>query len=442
MGTEKTPATTRLRAAAIFAMAVFLPTTMLHGCTAKAKQIVFEGSFRTPVEPQAVPGEIFVKYKDGTMKSEQEISKTYHLQILARFFSLGIQLVKVASGETVKDVIARLNRDPEVEAAESNYKVYAFKEPNDPQWEDLWGMQKVQMPLAWNRSTGSEKVVIAVLDTGIDYEHRDLAANMWKNPGEILNGIDDDENGIIDDVYGANFCNGSTTGDPRDDNGHGTHVAGTIAAVGNNQRDVAGMVWKAQLMAVKFLCRDGTGTTADAIRAIEYASSMGAHILNNSWGGAGSALALELAIREADRQGVLFVAAAGNETMNNDLAPTYPASYNVPNILTVAATDSRDRLAAFSSWGQESVHIGAPGVSILSTVPSDHLASASGTSMATAHVAGCAGLLKSRSFFLQARDLRDILLMAADRLPDLQRHVMGGRRLNCGDALLARSQPP
>src|SRR5437867_5745540 len=223
-------------------------------------------------------------------------------------------------------------------------------------------MKKIEVINAWARSTGSDAVTIAVIDTGIDYQHDDLAQNMWKNPGETVNGEDDDGNGIVDDIYGANFCNGAMSGDPLDDNGHGSHVAGTVAAVGNNHLDVVGANWKAQLMAVKFLCRDGSGTTADAIQAIQYALAMGAQILNNSWGGSGYSRALEAAIKEADRLGVLFIAAAGNDGNDNDAVPSYPASYTVPNVIAVAATTQEDGVARLSDCGIKIVQVAARGV--------------------------------------------------------------------------------
>src|SRR5690606_1467341 len=221
--------------------------------------------------------------------------------------------------------------------------------------------------------------------------HPDLAANMWTNTGEVPgNGIDDDGNGVADDVHGANFVPTVATGDPMDDNGHGTHVAGTIGAVTNNHLGVAGVNWETRIMALKFLSASGSGTTAGAIRAIEYAIANGANIMNNSWGGGGFSRALEDAIREAHDAGILFVAAAGNSSQNNDTNPFYPASYDVPNVMSVMATDQDDDKAGCSHFGLASVGLGAPGVGILSTTPGGSFDSFNGTSMASPHVAGAA----------------------------------------------------
>ncbi|TLY29178.1 MAG: peptidase S8 [Nitrospirae bacterium] len=409
-------------------------------------------TFQLPRGPSVVEGEILVKFKDTLLEGKsipermlqlnevaKRLSQDLRVRVLSTFAMVGLQRLICDTPEHYRSVMASLESNPDVEFAEPNYRLYAFESPvlpNDPRWtDDLWGMKKIEVMNAWVRSTGSEAVTIGVIDTGIDYQHRDLAQNMWKNPGEKVNGQDDDGNGIVDDIHGANFCNGAMSGDPLDDNGHGSHVAGTVAAVGNNHLDVVGANWKAQLMAVKFLCKDGSGTTADAIQAIQYALSMGAQILNNSWGGSGFSRALEAAIKEADRRGVLFVAAAGNETNDNDKVPSYPASYTVPNVIAVGATTQEDGLASFSNWGLKSVQIAAPGVSILSTIPGDRLDSFSGTSMATPHVTGCAGLVKARNPSLQGRELKEVVLNGADKIGSLRERITDGRRLNCGNAV-------
>lgn len=413
----------------------------LIACSTNAQ----EATFKAARERLAVPGEILVKYKGMglgqvfTTSKVEKMVKTYPVSSLATFRLVGVQHFKVVGERPVTEVLKTLQKDPLVEFAEPNYIVYATQNPtpptNDPRWADLWGLTKIGMPKAWTRTQGSRKVIIAVIDTGIDYQHQDLKANVWRNPSETVNGKDDDGNGIVDDIYGANFCGGQRSGDPLDDNGHGTHVAGTIAAEGNNKIDIVGVGWQFQIMAVKFLCKNGQGNIADAIRGIEYALSKGAHILNNSWGGGGYSGAMEVAIREADRQGVLFVAAAGNEKNDNDRDPSYPASYRVPNVIAVGATTQQDALASFSNWGKTSVHVAAPGVSILSTIPGNRLASYNGTSMATPHVSGCAGLLKAINASRSAQDIRKILLDTADRVAALKDRVAYGR-LNCDSAVL------
>lgn len=291
---------------------------------------------------------------------------------------------------------------------------------------------------------------VAVIDTGVDYKHPDLAANMWTNPGEIPgNGVDDDGNGFIDDVHGYDFCN--FDGDPADDHGHGTHVAGTIAAVGNNDVGVVGVNWNARVMAVKFLCGSGSGTTSGAISAVLYAADMGARVMNNSWGGGGFSQALKDAITTADQAGALFVAAAGNSSVDNDATPHYPSSYDVPNVMAVAATDHNDARAGFSNYGAVSVDLGAPGVSILSTVPTsgDPCCSdpsgykfLSGTSMATPHVAGAAALALAQFPGSSNLQIKQRLLGTTVPIPALADRTVTGGRLNAHNALDNDTVPP
>src|SRR5262249_28581701 len=215
-------------------------------------------------------------------------------------------------------------------------------------------------PLAWDVVQGSPDVVVGVIDTGIDYTHPDLVANMWTNPGEIPgNGIDDDGNGFVDDVYGYDFANDDP--DPSDDYGHGTHVAGTIGAVGNNSVGIAGVSWRVRLMAIKFIGANGSGSSSGAVRAVNYAVQMGARLTSNSWGGRGNSIALREAIAAAQAAGQLFVAAAGNSSSNNDTNPFYPASYDLDNVIAVGAIESDGDRATFSNFGQ-TVDVYAPGV--------------------------------------------------------------------------------
>src|SRR6266581_2407804 len=356
--------------------------------------------------------------------------------------------VKLPPGQSGKTVLPRLARHPKVEAAEPNYIVKAVATPDDPRYPEQWSLNNIgqtggtpgadiDAPEAWDRVTGSSGIVVAVIDTGVDYTHPDLAANIWTNPGEIPgNGIDDDGNGYVDDVHGFDFCNNDN--DPMDDHGHGTHVSGTIAAVGNNGIGVAGVNWSAQIMPVKFLGPGGSGYTSDAIRAVLYATDMGARVLNNSWGGGGYSEALRDAVVAAYEANVLFVAAAGNSSNNADVVPLYPAAYDVPNVISVAATDHYDGLAYFSNYGPNSVHLGAPGVNILSTVsatgdPCCSDASGykllSGTSMATPHVAGSAALLLAQDASRSAIGLKSLLLDTVNPVPSLAGITVTGGRL-------------
>jgi subtilisin family serine protease len=321
--------------------------------------------------------------------------------------------------------------------------------PNDPSFASLYGLHNtgqsipglgagtpgasIHAPEAWDLTTGSRSVVVASLDSGVAYNHPDLAANMWRNPGEIPgNGVDDDGNGFVDDVFGYDFVN--RDGDPLDDLGHGTHTAGTIGAVGNNAVGVVGVNWTVSIMAVKWIDQTGLGTTANAIAAINYATLMrnrgvNLRVTNNSWALPFSA-ALRDAIRAHGDAGILFVAAAGNTGQDNDVFPVYPASYDLPNILSVAATDNRDQRASFSSFGRAAVDLGAPGVEVLSTLPGSAYGFESGTSMAAPHVAGVAALAWSLAPNAPYQQIRDALLAGVDPVPALAGRTVTGGRLN------------
>ena len=281
---------------------------------------------------------------------------------------------------------------------------------------------------------------MAVIDTGVDYTHPDLASNIWTNPGEIAgNGIDDDHNGFVDDVHGYDFVNND--GNPMDDNRHGTHVAGTIAAAGNNGLGVTGVNWSSSIMALKFLSSGGSGSTSDAIRAVNYATMMkttygvNVRLTSNSWGGGGYDQSLYNAIQSGGNAGILFVAAAGNSGTNNDASPFYPASYNLDSIIAVAATDDCDQLADFSCYGATSVDLAAPGVDIYSTVPGNAYASLSGTSMATPHVSGVVALACAVAPAASRAEVRQAVLGGADPLASLTGRVATGGRLNARKTL-------
>lgn len=306
-------------------------------------------------------------------------------------------LSQQALDQHIEDFCGKL-RVSGVEICEPDYMLYSDATPNDTNYGNLWGMTNIKAPNAWDSTTGSSGVVVGVIDTGIDYTHPDLAANIWTNPGEIAaNGIDDDGNGFIDDVHGYDFVNND--GDPWDDHSHGTHCAGTIGAVGNNSRGVAGVNWNVQLMALKFLSGAGSGSTSDAIRAINYATMMrqnygvNIRVTSNSWGGGGYSSSLATAITNHINSGILFVAAAGNDGTDNDSLPHYPSSYGNADILAVASNTNTDARSSFSNYGATSVDLAAPGSSIYSTVPNNSYAYYSGTSMATPHVSGAAALM-------------------------------------------------
>ncbi len=338
---------------------------------------------------------------------------------------------------------------------DSIYRVAATF-PNDPRFPELWGMHNtgasggvadadIDAPEAWDMFRGSSNVVVAVIDTGVDYTHPDLAANMWVNPGEIPNnGIDDDGNGWIDDVYGIDPFNQDA--DPMDDHGHGTHVSGTLGAVGNNGIGVVGVNWNVKIMALKFH-GPNFGSLSAAIQAIDYMTRMktqyGVNIVasNNSWGGWPYSQALYDAIRASNDAGIMFVVAAGNGGGDgigddNDRMPVYPASYDLPGIIAVAATDRRDRLASFSNYGRTSVDLAAPGVEVLSTVPPSLYGVAyeawDGTSMAAPHVTGAVALGMAFEPSASLAEIKQLLLSSVDVLPDLQNRTVSGGRLNVG----------
>jgi|GEM_PF-1277894 len=331
---------------------------------------------------------------------------------------------------------------------EPNYKLSINATANDPRLSQLWGLSAgsgINAPYAWDRTTGSSDVVVAVIDTGVDYRHQDLAPNIWTNSNEIpANGIDDDRNGYVDDVHGMNAY--SHNGDPMDDNGHGTHVSGTIGAVGNNGTGVAGINWGVRIMALKFLNARGSGSVAGAIEAINYMVAMkqrgvNVRISNNSWGGGGYSQALYEAIARANAAGIIFVAAAGNDSNDNDISPAYPASYELPNVVSVAALDENRNLAWFSNYGALAVDIAAPGVAIESTIPGNTYASYSGTSMATPHVSGSLALLLAAEPGLSNDALTERLYASGVPLSSLNGLVRTGRMLNVGRMVNNETQP-
>ena len=360
---------------------------------------------------------------------------------------LGISSVEpeVVDFDTEDSTCSNLILSGQASFCEPNYYVEASAVSNDPLSSQLYGLSLMGAQKAWDRSTGSSNVVVAIIDTGVDYNHPDLAANIWTNPGEIAgNGIDDDGNGWIDDVHGINAYAGS--GNPLDDNGHGTHVSGTIGATGNNSLGVVGVNWNVRIMGLKFLGSGGGGSIFGAIQAINYMIDaknrygLNLKVANNSWGGAGYSKALEDAISKANDAGIIFVAAAGNESTNNDILPSYPANYNLPNVVSVAAIDSAQSLAFFSNYGSI-VDIAAPGVAILSTLPNSNYGSLSGTSMATPHVSGALALLAAYDSSLSINSMIDRLYSTATPVAGLSGKIRTGAMLNVAGMLGAPSTP-
>lgn len=360
----------------------------------------------------------------------------------------GLSLLHVAAGADSATVLAALNADPTIAYAEPNFIYTATVTPNDPDYSRQWHLNQasdadIDAPEAWDIQQGSATVIIASIDTGVDYNHADLRNNIWTNPGEIANnGIDDDRNGYVDDVRGWDFSNNDNN--PMDDNRHGTHVAGIMAAEGNSSVGGTGVAWRARIIPLKFLSATGSGSSANAIKAIQYAVAKGAKISNNSWGGGGFSQALSDAIGAANAAGHLFVAAAGNAGTNNDNAPSYPASYNHPNIISVASTTNTDALSSFSNFGIRTVHVAAPGSSIYSTVLNNAYGILSGTSMASPVVSGIAALLLAQNSSLTVQQLKTAITSTVDKIPALSTRVSSGGRVNAFRALqsLGATAPP
>ncbi|MFH0966733.1 MAG: S8 family serine peptidase [Methanobacteriota archaeon] len=438
------------------------------------------GSNQIQVSAEYATDRVIVKYKTDTMSTMSalpSVMSTANAEVGASVVAdysasglPGIQVVKV-SGSSVSDAVKEYNDNPAVLYAEPDYKIFlspeeqpikvsatgtnvgisAARTPNDPDFPLLWGLKNTgQAPFygtsgsdikateAWGVTTGTSGIVIAVVDTGVEYTHPDLAANIWKNPGEIPNnGIDDDRNGYIDDVNGWNFV--SKNNNPMDDNGHGTHCAGTIAAVGNNNIGVTGICWNAKIMPLKFLSSSGNGYVSDAISAILYANRMGASVISNSWGGTQYTQALKDAI---DASPAVIVCASGNSGVNTDSSPQYPSAYTSNNIISVAATDYRDNLAGFSNYGVSSVDLGAPGVTIRSTYKNGQYQYLSGTSMATPYVSGVAALLKTANPGMSNLQIKSRILGTVDQLASLIGKVNSGGRLNAARAMGGSSPTP
>jgi subtilisin family serine protease len=355
----------------------------------------------------------------------------------------GLVVVELPAGQNVADALAGYNAAAGVIYAEPDYHWKAIvTTPNDARFDELWGMHNtgqtggtpdadINAPEAWDITRGRETPIVAVIDTGVDYLHEDLADNMWVNTGEIPgNGVDDDGNGFMDDVYGYDFFNGD--GDPMDDDDHGTHVAGTIGAVGNNNLGVAGVSWDVRIMALKFISGFG-GSTEDAISCIEYAVLMDADIMSNSWGGEGFSQALKDAIDAAGAAGIAFVAASGNSATDNDTVPHYPSNFESANIISVMSTDHNDLRSGFSTWGLTTVDLAAPGSDILSCKRGGGYVSFSGTSMATPHVSGACALMLSVNPTLSVSDIRNALMSTVD--PVLPGLCVSGGRMNLVAAL-------
>ena len=402
-----------------------------------------------------VPGEVIVKLKNspGSPQTQQFFSKAQGQKqlVLKRSFT-NMKLYHFAGkpGQSVEEMVSDLQNDPNVEYAEPNYYVrkkdlngleqeYTLDEvqslaENSPYLatgadihvQELW--ESVSLP--------STKPIVAIIDTGLDTNHQVFTESnaLWVNENEIPNnGIDDDNNGYVDDVNGWNFVH--NTGYMLDDDGHGTHVSGIVLGVGQDIFESTLEESKINIMPLKFLDDQGVGSTSDAINAIYYAIENGAKILNNSWGGPNYSGALHEAIVYSYEQGVTFVAAAGNAGTDNDFYPMYPSSYDVPHVISVAATTDLDYLASFSNFGHSSVDLGSPGVFILSTIPGGGFGSSSGTSMAAPFISGVAAMMIIEQPEMLGYQVKDIVFNEADTIPQLATKITTESRVNAQAAV-------
>jgi uncharacterized repeat protein (TIGR01451 family) len=406
--------------------------------------------------PPSVPGEILLKFEASA--STQEIADVQH----GNDIDHGERISNTRSGAIWRMHSRSLNtaalsnalqKNPKILYVEPNYIIHLTDTPNDPSYSQLWGLKNtgqvingstgtagsdIRAESAWGVTKGSAAIIVGVVDTGVDYTHTDLAANIWSNPGGKGNAI------CAAGTHGYNAI--TKTCDPMDDHYHGTHVSGTIGAAGNNGVGVVGVNWIASIMGLKFLDSQGYGTTADAITAIDFAvqakiDGVNVRVLSNSWGGGGFSKALLDEINKANENDILFVASAGNDSSSIDTYPSYPASYNTLNMIAVAATDNRDTLAYFSNYGVNSVHLGAPGVSVFSTTPGSSYSFLSGTSMAVPHVSGVAALVLAKTPALTTAQVKSAILDNTDPISSLSGKTITGGRLNAAKAVGAPPLP-
>jgi thermitase len=424
--------------------------------------LVFCGSAALAAQNiEYVPGEYVVKLKKQRglrAQSVSNLSARLGMEV-KEYLTYDRDFILVKSNAPITSALTSLTNNEAVEYAEPNmiYHIVGTQStPNDEKYGELWGMNNAGQTIngvagtagvdigaekAWTMQTGSDKVVVAVIDTGFDRNIADLKDNAWVNTAE-LNGVagkDDDKNGYVDDIYGYDFANNDA--DPMDDHGHGSHCSGTIGAKGDNSKDVVGVNWNVKIMGVKFLTAQGSGTLDGAVKAIDYATKMGAHVMSNSWGGGGFTQSLFDVIKKANDKGILFIAAAGNSKQNNDVTPTYPAGYQVANVISVAAIDNTGALASFSCYGAKSVHVGAPGVDILSTTPTG-LQSWKGTSMATPHVSGVAALLRAQYPDMTIAEIKERIVKTAKPLAGLKGKTISGGLVDAYNALTNTKPPP
>ncbi|MGH1467304.1 MAG: S8 family peptidase [Bdellovibrionales bacterium] len=424
-------------------------TTLL--LTQQASALITVNSFKE----DHVPGQLIIKLKSNALMAKNMLLSTGAKEIRS-FKEISSALYSFPESTDLQKLALNLQDQSDVDYVELNQYHYLQAAPADPHYSKVYGLNNtgqsggahdadIDAPEAWAITKGSKRVLIGVIDTGVDYSHPDIIDNYWVNPGESgldsrgrnkrTNGIDDDGNGYIDDYKGWDFY--SNDNDPKDRHGHGTHCAGIIGARGNNNKGITGVNWYVSIVGLKVFDDRGKTRTDALVAAINYASLMKIPITNNSWGSYRYSDAIKDSIQNANRSNMLFVAAAGNYHGNNDSKPFYPASYNVPNIISVAATDHKDNITSFSNYGSSSVDIGAPGNRIYSSISLNKgsYSFKNGTSMAAPYVAGVAGLLKARRSGVSASKMKRAIINSGDLVPGLKGQVQSGRRLNAYKAL-------
>ncbi|CAN5561458.1 hypothetical protein BH23CHL2_BH23CHL2_26180 [soil metagenome] len=416
-----------------------------------------------------IPGELIIRFKNDTTEEERkEALASGGLIELQSFNEINAKLVETAA-EDLAYVLAELNIDPRVAYAEPNFLMSIDQIPNDPEYPLQWGLDNtgqiingtagiadadIDAPEAWEITTGSPEVIVAVIDSGVNFSHPDFGANnrsnslLWQNSGELCpgcstDGLDNDGNGYIDDWRGWDFVN--LDENPHDDNGHGTHVAGIIAARGNNGEGGVGIAPNVTIMSIKAFGAGGGGTSGGTVGSVLYAANHGAHIINASWGGIAPSISLEEAVDYAGQQGVLFVAAGGNDGFDTDLIGHFPSGLDLNSLISVGATNNRDELADFSNYGLKSVDIGAPGEDVYSTWVREDITLpyryASGTSMAAPHVTGVAALIKSHFPNATPLGIKNLIFNTADKKESLDGLVSTGARVNAFNAVICSNEP-
>ena len=395
----------------------------------------------SPKEGTYVEGEILIAYKDSET-SLGTLSKSMGLPIrsIKKLERFNCEHVALPKGLSVQEAISKLSKFQGIRYCEPNYLYELHKTPDDPEFDRLWALEKIGAPIVWEHTTGSVNVVVGVLDSGIHYNHPDIASNVWRNPGEIPdNGMDDDDNGYVDDIMGIDLVDDDS--DPLDDSGHGSHVSGILGAVGNNNSAVTGINWQVKILALRISSADGFINSARIAKALDYILDMKSRginirITNNSWGGSNPSQILHDVFSQLSNAGVLIVCAAGNSRKNNDFSPSFPANYDVGGIISVAASREEDRIAGFSNYGRQTVDLAAPGTTILSLHKDrESLAYQQGTSMAAPHVTGAAALLSSFDPSLSMATLKSIIMGSVDRIPEMENFVASGGRLSVANAM-------